>query len=142
MESELYEDKLIGLSWAVIDYDDGNPNGKNNGFWNLSPEHTMYGNSTYLREFRLMPIEPALRKPIQAKWSFKVIDVPRRMVAFHDDSQGTITSWKWDFGDGTTSTDQFPIHHYEKAGEYVVVLNIEGPAGKSRMSKIWDVTLR
>ena len=142
IESELYENKIIGLSWAVIDYDDGNPKGSNNGFWNLSPEHTMYGNSTYLREFRLMPLEPQFRKPIEAKWSFKVIDMKRRLVSFEDESEGQITSWKWDFGDGTDSSDQFPIHQYAKAGEYVVVLYVEGPAGKSRLSKIWDVTLR
>ena len=142
VESKLYEDKLIGLSWAVIDYDDGDPKGKNNGFWNLSPEHTMYGNSTYLREFRLMPLEPQFRKPIEAKWSFKVLDMSRRLVAFQDESEGQITSWKWDFGDGTDSSDQYPIHQYKAAGQYVVVLYIEGPAGKSRLSKIWDVTLR
>jgi hypothetical protein len=142
VESKLTEDKLIGLSWAVIDYDDGDPKGKNNGFWNLSPEHTMYGNSTYLREFRLMPLEPQFRKPIEAKWSFKVIDMKRRLVSFEDESEGQITSWRWDFGDGTDSSDQFPIHQYQKAGEYVVVLYVEGPAGKSRLSKIWDVTVR
>ncbi len=142
VESELYENKLIGLSWAVIDYDDGNPNGKNNGFWNLSPEHKMYGNATLLREFRLMPLEPQLRKPIEAKWSFKVLDMNRRLVAFQDESEGQITSWKWDFGDHTDSSDQFPIHQYKAPGQYVVVLYIEGPAGKSRLSKIWDVVIR
>jgi PKD repeat protein len=132
---------VVGLSWAVIDYD-GSPDGKNNGFWNLSAEHTMYGNSTYLREFRLMPLEPQLRKPIDAKWSFNVIDMNRRLVAFQDESTGQITSWKWDFGDGTQSTEQNPIHQYKLPGEYVVVLNVEGPAGKARFSKIWDVSLR
>ncbi|MDP9050059.1 MAG: PKD domain-containing protein [Acidobacteriota bacterium] len=143
IESELYEDKFIGLSFAVIDYD-GSPDGKNNGFWNLSPEHTMYGNSTYLREFRLMPLDPQFRKPIDANWSFTVIDMSRRQVAFHDDSTSTgpITTWHWDFGDGTTSSEQHPIHQYQKPGNFVVVLYIEGPAGKSRFSKIWDVTLR
>jgi hypothetical protein len=141
VESELYENKIIGLSWAVIDYD-GSPDGKNNGFWNLSPEHTMYGNSTYLREFQLMPLEPQFRKPIEANWSFKVLDMDRRLVAFQDDSEGQITSWKWDFGDGTSSTEQFPIHQYKAAGKYVVVLYIEGPAGKSRFSRIWDVIVR
>ncbi|HKO20660.1 MAG TPA: PKD domain-containing protein [Acidobacteriaceae bacterium] len=141
VESKLYENKVIGLSWAVIDYD-GSPDGKNNGFWNLSTEHTMYGNSTFLREFRLMPLEAQFRKPINARWSFKVIDMGRRLVAFQDESTGQITSWKWDFGDGTQSTEQNPIHQYKQPGEYVVVLNIEGPAGKARFSRIWDVTLR
>ena len=141
VESLLYENKIVGLSWAVIDYD-GSPDGKNNGFWNLSPEHNMYGNANYLREFRLMPLEPQLRKAIDAHWSFKVIDPARRMVAFQDESTGRITTWKWDFGDGTQSAEQNPIHTYKQAGEYVVVLNVEGPAGKARFSRIWDVSLR
>lgn len=139
VESELYENKVIGLSWAVIDYDGDK---HNNGFWNLGTEHTMYGNATLLREFRLMPLEPEFQKAIEARWSFKVLDMNRRLVAFQDESVGKITSWKWNFGDNTDSTDQHPIHQYKNAGEYVVVLTVEGPAGKSRMSKIWDVTLR
>jgi hypothetical protein len=139
VESKLYENKLIGLSWAVIDYDGDT---KNNGFWNLGTEHTMYGNATLLREFRLMPLEPQFQKPIEAKWTFKVLDMDRRLVAFQDESIGKITNWHWDFGDGTTSTEQHPLHTYEKPGQYVVALYIEGPAGKSRLSKVWDVTLR
>ena len=139
VESQLSENKIIGLSWAVIDYDG---NKKNNGFWNLSPEHTMYGNASFLNEFRLMPLEPQFQKAIEARWSFKVIDMDRRLVAFKDESVGNVSSWKWEFGDGTSSIEQYPLHSYAKAGQYVVTLYIEGPAGKSRMSKIWDVTLR
>jgi hypothetical protein len=141
VESQLTENKLIGLSWAVIDYD-GAADGKNNGFWNLSPEHTMFGQANYLRRFRLMPMEGQFHKAIEAKWSFKVVDMKRRLVAFEDESIGTVTSWRWDFGDGTDSSDQYPIHQYKAAGEYVVVLYVEGPAGRSRLSKIWDVTVR
>jgi PKD domain len=141
VESLLTENKIIGLSFAVIDYD-GSPDKKNNGFWNLSSEHTMYGQANFLREFQLMPLEPALRKPIDAKWTFKVLDVKRRLVAFQDQSEGDIKTWRWDFGDGTTSTDPSPIHAYKSSGEYTVVLYIEGPAGKSRLSKVWDVSLR
>jgi len=139
VESKLSEDKIIGLSWAVIDYDG---NAKNNGFWNLSPEHTMYGNASFLNEFRLMPLEPQYQKAIESRWSFKVLDMDRRLVAFQDESVGRITSWKWDFGDGTSSIEQHPLHSYAKAGQYIVALYIEGPAGQSRMSKIWDVTVR
>ncbi len=63
-------------------------------------------------------------------------------MAFQDDSYGKITGWKWDFGDGKSSSEQHPIHTYEKAGEYVVVLEVEGPAGKDRRAKVWDVSLR
>ena len=89
-----------------------------------------------------MPLEPRFGKRSRRSWSFKVIDMDRRLVAFHDDSIGQVTSWRWDFGDGQESTEQHPIHRYEKAGEYVVNLYIEGPAGKSRWTKVRDVVLR
>ena len=40
---------------AVIDWD-AHPTSKD-GFWNLSDEHTMYGNASYLHKFKLMPIQ-------------------------------------------------------------------------------------
>jgi hypothetical protein len=141
VESVLAENKIIGLCWAVIDYDDVN-SPSNNGFWNLSKHHRMYGNATHLCAFQLMPLEEQFRKPIEAQWSFKVIDMDRRLVAFKDLSYGEITSWKWNFGDGTTSSEQHPIHQYQKAGDYVVVLDVDGPKGKSRRSKVWDVSVK
>ena len=137
--SKLYENKLIGLSWAVLDYDEG---GGQDGFWNLSEEHTMYGQASELVTFQLMPVEAGLKDPVEAGWSFKIIDMERRKVAFQDESEGEITSWKWDFGDGTTSEEQHPIHTYKEPGLYVVVLEVSGPDGKDRLSKVWDVAIR
>lgn len=136
VESVLREGKNIGLCWAIIDYDKGS-----NGFWNLSKEHTMYGNASQLRTFKLMPLEPIFKKKIEALWSFLVINKKDRRVSFQDQSIGEITSWNWDFGDGKKSKEQNPIHAYEKAGKYIVILNIEGPDGKSRRAKVWDVAL-
>jgi PKD repeat protein len=51
-------------------------------------------------------------------------------------------SWRWEFGDGTVSTERNPLHIYEKPGEYVVVLAVEGPAGSARMTKVWDITVK
>ena len=141
VESVLAENKIIGLSWAVIDYDDVKAGG-NNGFWNLSPKHTMYGHASELCAFRPMPLEPQFLKKIEAQWTFKVVDMDRRLVAFKDLSVGKVTSWRWNFGDGATSTEQYPLHVYEKPGNYVVVLEIEGPDGSSRRSKVWDVQLK
>jgi PKD repeat protein len=102
----------------------------------------MYGNASELVPFRLMPLEPQFRKPIEARWTFKVVDMDQRLVAFKDESEGKITAWKWDFGDETTSAEQSPLHRYREAGKYVVTLSVEGPAGKSRRSKVWDVAVR
>ena len=141
VKSVFYEGKTIGLSWAIIDYDDINKR-SNNGFWTLSKEREMYGNATYLLPFRLMPLEKTFQKKIEAHWSFSVIDMNQRVVAFTDESVGIVAKWKWDFGDTQISTDRNPIHTYSKPGKYTVILWIEGPLGKARMSKVWEVVVK
>lgn len=138
--TKLEDNKIIGLSWAVLDYDDEQAE-RYSGFWNLSHKTTMYGDASDLVAFRLMPLESHLRRPIEADWEFTVVDPANRTVAFHDRSFGEITSWRWDFGDGETSTEQHPTHRYAAAGEYIVILDVEGPQGKARRTKVWDVTL-
>jgi PKD repeat protein len=41
---------------------------------------------------------------------------------FTDQSVGNPTAWSWDFGDGTYSTEQNPVHAYSKSGVYTVKL--------------------
>ena len=141
VESKLEENKVIGMSWSVLDYDDVDAK-DNEGFWNLSHKTTMYGDASDLVAFRLMPLDDAWRKPIQAQWSFQVLDMSKRLVAFQDRSTGEIERWNWSFGDGRSSTEQFPNHRYTAAGEYIVTLEVEGPAGKSRWTKVRDVVVK
>lgn len=141
VESQLWEDKLIGLSWCVIDYDDVNARDRV-GFWNLSHKQTFFGNASQLAVFRLMPLEPAFRKRIQAQWSSQVRDMARGKVAFTDLSIGKIASWKWEFGDGVTSTEQNPVHEYSQGRDYTVTLTVEGPDGTSRLAKVWQVFVK
>ena len=139
--SKLEENKVIGLSWAVLDYDDvDNPDYR--GFWNLSHKTEMFGNASDLVAFRLMPLEPPFRRTLQAQWDFRVLDMERRTVAFRDRSEGVVNGWRWTFGDGKTSSEQHPIHRYEEGGEYIVTLEVRGPAGRSRWTKVRDVVLR
>ncbi len=53
--------------------------------------------------------------------SFQLVSQADRVVVFSDRSYGNITSWHWEFGDGQTSS--------------------EGPEGKAKRTKVWDVTL-
>jgi hypothetical protein len=138
--SVLTENKIIGLSFAIID--NGDRPGDRHHFWNLSRHHTMFGDASLLCAFRLMPLEPQFVPAIQAQWSWSVVDMDRHLVAFKDLSAGQVTSWKWTFGDGTTSTEQYPVHQYKRAGNFNVILDVEGPAGKSRRSKVGDVALK
>jgi len=137
--SKLYTGKKIGLCWAVIDYDGGKGN---NGFWNLSKHHKMYGNASMERLFTLMPLEKQFRKAVECDWTFHVVP-DTRTVCFTDRSYGNITAWHWDFGDGTTSDEQSPTHTYSRDfAHYVVTLEVEGPEGKARHCKVWEVNVR
>ncbi|WP_397568262.1 PKD domain-containing protein [Schlesneria sp. T3-172] len=138
--SRLVEDSIIGMSWAILDYDDVNA-AQYRGFWNLSHKTTMYGDASDLIAFRLMPLEKTIRKPLEVDWSFQVVDPVARLVAFHDRSVGKVTSWYWDFGDGSHSREQHPQHRYKEPGEFIVTLKVEGPEGKGKRTRIWDVTL-
>ena len=146
LASVLKENSLIGLSWSILEFDGG----KRDGHCNLAHDTQMVSNADYLCGFRLMPLEKKFLAPINAQWSFKLIDMDRRLFAFIDESYGNITSWKWDFGDGTTSTEQHPTHTYPKPKSvyadpslyYVVTLEVSGPDGTSKTSKFWDVQVK
>jgi len=48
--------------------------------------------------------------------------------------QGNITSWQWDFGDGSGSNQQNPSHVYDQTGYYNVTLNATNSGGCSYSS--------
>ena len=50
-------------------------------------------------------------------------------VQFTDLSQGDISSWHWDFGDGATSDIQNPVHVYEIVGTFNPRLTIKNSLG-------------
>lgn len=65
------------------------------------------------------------------------------MVAFTDestDTDGSITSYAWDFGDGDVSDDRNPIHKFNASGAITVTLTTtDNLGGVSSISKIIDV---
>jgi PKD repeat protein len=56
-------------------------------------------------------------------------------VKFTDNSQGQVTSWQWDFGDGKASNEKDPVHTYWTAGVYNVVLTVSNEYGSSDVRK-------
>ncbi|MBI3510017.1 MAG: gliding motility-associated C-terminal domain-containing protein [Bacteroidetes bacterium] len=44
-------------------------------------------------------------------------------------SNGNITQWSWDFGDGNNSTSQNPVHCYITAGNYTIILTVSTSTG-------------
>ncbi|MEM7538994.1 MAG: PKD domain-containing protein [Chloroflexota bacterium] len=60
-------------------------------------------------------------------------DLPLTVV-FTNNSQGSITSYAWDFGDGNSSTETSPTHVYTTAGVYNATLTVTGPNGSDSHS--------
>lgn len=54
-------------------------------------------------------------------------------VAFTDNSTNDPTSWLWNFGDGTTSTVQNPVHTYALPGTYTVCLTVSSICGNTQI---------
>jgi PKD repeat protein len=47
-----------------------------------------------------------------------------RNYFFQDLSSGQVIKWNWQFGDGSSSTEQSPVHQYKQDGVYTVCLDI------------------
>jgi PKD repeat protein len=58
-----------------------------------------------------------------------------QIVQFHDISQGSPTSWLWDFGDGQNSTDRNPTHSYAAVGTFSVSLIATNAAGQGQVTQ-------
>jgi hypothetical protein len=137
-ETTLVEDDVIGLGWCILEYDGAGME----SFMNLAHESRMVFDADFINTFRLMPLEEKYIEKIQANWSFLEIDRAKRWIQFKDQSIGKIEKWHWDFGDGNSSVEPNPSHIYDKGGEWVVVLTVMGPDGKSVRSKVWDVVTK
>lgn len=57
------------------------------------------------------------------------------VVRFTDQSTGTITSYDWNFGDGSRNSNRNPRHTFRTPGAYDVRLTVVGPGGQSNFSR-------
>jgi hypothetical protein len=76
--------------------------------------------------------------------SFTATPVNGHKMQFMDTSTGNPTSWQWDFGDGTPSTDptttqQNPTHTYAAGGPYSVKLTVTNAGGSNQTAQVITV---
>jgi hypothetical protein len=72
-------------------------------------------------------VSEANKEPISG-YSFTPLNpTTKDSIQFTDtsyDSDGTITEWFWNFGDGNSSTSRTPTHTYAQSGQYNVTLQV------------------
>jgi PKD repeat protein len=64
------------------------------------------------------------------------------IVKFRDISAGNPTTWNWDFGDGTGSSEQNPTHVYPFEGSYDVRLTVANQYGSDSIYKTGSTSQR
>ncbi len=69
-----------------------------------------------------------------------IAPVTGQVVSFSDASTGEPTSWMWDFGDGSTSSQQNPNHIFEAAETYTVILQASNSSGSDTTWIGFDVS--
>jgi len=85
-------------------------------------------------QHRLITVTAPPVKPTAAFSATPTSGVSPLAVQFTDESLAgdrAITTWRWDFGDGTRSTLRNPTHTYDDLGSYEVTLTVSNSAGES-----------
>ncbi len=80
--------------------------------------------SAILRAAGQMPGVPESPNACHAGFLESTDVVNPLIIHFQDQSSGGITLWQWNFGDGSTSTIQNPVHIYPAGGTYFVCLTV------------------
>ncbi|MCK9592603.1 MAG: PKD domain-containing protein, partial [Methanoregula sp.] len=57
------------------------------------------------------------------------------VVQFTDLSTGSPNSWKWNFGDGQTSTIRNPVHSFIQGGAYTIALNVTNATRSNTLTR-------
>jgi parallel beta-helix repeat protein len=89
-----------------------------------------------------LPLIKPIKAPVAAFSASPISGKAPLKVQFADKSTGSSTSWKWNFGDGKSSTIKNPAHKYSKAGKYTVTLTAKNVAGSNIKIKYRYITVK
>ncbi|MGB9928623.1 MAG: PKD domain-containing protein [Methanosarcina sp.] len=84
---------------------------------------------------KIINVKAAPQKPTANFSAFPVSGNAPLAVSFTDISKGAPTSWIWNFGDRTTSTNKNQTHTYSQAGKYTVSLTVKNAIGSNTTTK-------
>ena len=83
---------------------------------------------------RINVTQADVNQPPTAGFSFSCTDLDCNFMDQSTDSDGTIASWSWSFGDGGVSSARNPSHSFAAAGTYTVSLTVTDNDGADHSS--------
>jgi hypothetical protein len=83
----------------------------------------------YAGAFSMGAPPPPSNIPPTADFTYTTDGLTVNFTDQSNDSDGTVVSWSWDFGDSNTSTAQNPSHAYSADGTYNVTLTVTDDDG-------------
>jgi len=86
-------------------------------------------------------ITVSVQRPIASFSANTTLGKAPLAVRFTDESGGSPLEWQWDFGDGSISQDQDPVHMYAIPGTYTVTLRAANSGGSDIERKIYYITI-
>ena len=112
-----------GQSWSVLEINSA-------GFGSFSAiagvqggDAWTVGSQGFIEHFTGPP-PPPVNQPPAASFEFSATGLTVDFTDTSVDPDGFIVSWEWNFGDGTSSTQQNPTHTYDTADTYIVSLTV------------------
>lgn len=134
-----YDQSLGNILYWSWNFDDP-ASGMNNTSTIQNPTHTFSEAGTYLVCLTIQGVDSTCydtycmpvtvgNTPAECEadfYYFSDSNAVTNTYYFVDISSGNVNSWYWDFGDGTTSTEQNPTHLFTSPGFYTVCLTVQG----------------
>lgn len=108
---------------------------KKSGRYSVTLTLNETGNRTTVTKSSYITVSNGFEAPVAAFSASPASGKVPLTVSFTDQSTGSPTSRKWNFGDGTRSTGKNPVHTYGKAGVYTVTLTVSNEKGSNTLTK-------
>ena len=105
------------------------------GNYTVTLTATTAAGSNTVTKSNYIKVTATSQTPVANFWGSPLSGKAPLNVVFTETSTGSPTSWKWSFGDGTSSTVKSPTHKYSAAGTYTVKLTASNAAGSNTKTK-------
>ena len=104
---------------------------------NMGKQHT---NSGRVEITRVQEVAKSILSLTAQPNAHFIVSVENLEVAFMSTAVGEDLEYRWDFGDGSASTEKDPVHTYLTAGSYAVIHSVSNEGGDASYEELVTVS--